>query len=188
MFDKLKEKLQDALKVFSRKTEEEAVEKVIPPAAEEKKKESLPEKKQHTAPEKKREEKKESLPKESIPSEVTEKIKVKSFIPEKKKEVVHQIQQEPQEKKAQRKEKINGIKITYFVHGTTTDNEQGLCTGWNQGELSELGKKQSKELLNLIGDVQFDVIFCSDLKRAVDSARLTFVHDPYKIIHDKLLS
>ncbi|MEK6901883.1 MAG: signal recognition particle-docking protein FtsY, partial [Nanoarchaeota archaeon] len=104
-----------------------------------------------------------------------------------KKEVVHQIQQEPQEKKAQRKEKINGIKITYFVHGTTTDNEQGLCTGWNQGELSELGKKQSKELLNLIGDVQFDVIFCSDLKRAVDSARLTFVHDPYKIIQDKRL-
>lgn len=25
------------------------------------------------------------------------------------------------------------LKITYFVHGTTTDNEQGLATGWLPG-------------------------------------------------------
>lgn len=24
-----------------------------------------------------------------------------------------------------------GIRITYFVHGTTTDNENNVCTGWN---------------------------------------------------------
>ncbi len=38
------------------------------------------------------------------------------------------------------------VKITYFVHGTTTDNETHRSTGWNPGELSELGIKQSKEL------------------------------------------
>ena len=79
-----------------------------------------------------------------------------------------------------------GIKITYFVHGTTTDNEQHLATGWNPGELSELGIKQSKELPNQIGTKKFNVIFCSDLKRAIDSANLGF-KDQYKIIIDKRL-
>jgi len=30
-------------------------------------------------------------------------------------------------------------KITYFVHGTTTDNEAGKATGWLPGELSAVG-------------------------------------------------
>ena len=38
------------------------------------------------------------------------------------------------------------IKITYFVHGTTVDNENHLSSGWKDVELSELGKKQSEEL------------------------------------------
>jgi len=75
------------------------------------------------------------------------------------------------------------VKITYFVHGTTTDNEQGLATGWLGGELSELGIKQAKELGPLVQDKHFDVIFCSDLKRAVDSAQFGF-GDKYKIIPD----
>lgn len=78
------------------------------------------------------------------------------------------------------------VHITYFVHGTTTDNEQGIATGWDPGELSELGKKQSIELKELIKDKKFDVVFCSDLKRAVDSAKLTF-GDSVKIIQDKRL-
>lgn len=66
------------------------------------------------------------------------------------------------------------INVTYFVHGTTTDNEQGISTGWNQGELSELGIEQSKQLRDQVKGKKFDVIFCSDLKRAVDSAHLAF--------------
>lgn len=77
------------------------------------------------------------------------------------------------------------VKITYFVHGTTTDNENHIATGWNHGELSELGIKQAKELGKLVASKNFDVVFCSDLKRAVDSAKLGF--DGYKIIQDKRL-
>jgi broad specificity phosphatase PhoE len=66
------------------------------------------------------------------------------------------------------------VKITYFVHGTTTDNEKNLSTGWNHGELSKLGIEQSEELKKQIAGKKFDVIFSSDLKRAVDSARITF--------------
>lgn len=66
------------------------------------------------------------------------------------------------------------IKITYFVHGTTTDNEAERSSGWNDPELSELGVKQSVELKKQIAGKKFDVVFCSDLKRAIDSAKLVF--------------
>ncbi|MEK7539263.1 MAG: hypothetical protein AAB595_01300 [Patescibacteria group bacterium] len=40
------------------------------------------------------------------------------------------------------------IKITYFVHGTTIDNEKEISSGWYNVKLSELGIKQSKEFKN----------------------------------------
>lgn len=78
------------------------------------------------------------------------------------------------------------IKITYFVHGTTTDNERDLATGWKPGELSELGIEQSKKLGEMVSNQNFDIVFCSDLKRAVDSANLAFA-SKYEIIEDKRL-
>ncbi|MBI2643898.1 MAG: histidine phosphatase family protein [Candidatus Wildermuthbacteria bacterium] len=66
------------------------------------------------------------------------------------------------------------IKITYFVHGTTTDNEQHISSGWKDIELSELGVKQSIELREQTKDKNFDVVFCSDLKRAYNSAKLAW--------------
>jgi broad specificity phosphatase PhoE len=66
------------------------------------------------------------------------------------------------------------ITITYFVHGTTTDNEKDISSGWFDVELSALGIQQSKALRELIDVGVFDAVFCSDLKRAVDSATLTF--------------
>jgi alpha-ribazole phosphatase/probable phosphoglycerate mutase len=78
------------------------------------------------------------------------------------------------------------VKITYFVHGTTTDNENNLATGWNDGKLSEKGIEQAKELGKLVADQNFDLVFCSDLKRAIDSAEFGF-GDKYKIIRDARL-
>ena len=66
------------------------------------------------------------------------------------------------------------IKITYFVHGTTTDNEKEISSGWSDVGLSELGVKQSIDLKDKVRDKKFDVVFCSDLKRTIDSAKLTF--------------
>lgn len=76
------------------------------------------------------------------------------------------------------------VNITYFVHGTTTDNDKGIATGQNPGELSELGREQSIKLKEFIKDQKYDVIFCSDLKRAVDSAHLMF---RYNVIEDERL-
>lgn len=66
------------------------------------------------------------------------------------------------------------INITYFVHGTTTDNEKEVSSGWSDVELSELGIKQSIELKEKIKGKKIDVVFCSDLKRARKSAELTW--------------
>ena len=66
------------------------------------------------------------------------------------------------------------VQITYFVHGTTTDNEKDVSSGWGDAELSELGVRQSIELKNQVRDRKFDVVFCSDLKRAAHSAKLAF--------------
>lgn len=66
------------------------------------------------------------------------------------------------------------VKITYFVHGTTTDNIAGLSTGWLPGVLSEKGISQSIELRSKIDINSFDLVICSDLERAIDSARLVF--------------
>jgi Fructose-2,6-bisphosphatase len=66
------------------------------------------------------------------------------------------------------------VKITYFVHGTTTDNADKLSTGWIPGELTEKGIKQSIALKEQTNINDIDLIISSDLKRAVDSANLTF--------------
>jgi len=67
-------------------------------------------------------------------------------------------------------------KIIYFVHGTTTDNAAKLCSGWKEAMLNELGKEQAKDLGNIIKEkgIEFDVIFTSDLKRAIESSNIAF--------------
>ena len=78
------------------------------------------------------------------------------------------------------------VKITYFTHGITTDNEKHLSTGWNPGKLSELGIEKCKELKDLTDLGSFDAVFSSDLKRAVDSAILYFGPDA-TILQDERL-
>ena len=78
------------------------------------------------------------------------------------------------------------VKITYFVHGTTTDNEAHISSGWSDVELSPLGIQQSKELTAQTRDKKFDVVFTSDLRRAMRSAELTW-GSTYLVIHDARL-
>ena len=78
------------------------------------------------------------------------------------------------------------INITYFVHGTTTDNEKNISSGWYDVDLSEKGIQQSLALTDQIKDQKFDVVFCSDLIRAVHSSNLTFGNS-VPIIQDKRL-
>jgi broad specificity phosphatase PhoE len=78
------------------------------------------------------------------------------------------------------------IKITYFVHGTTIDNEKEISSGWSDVELSPLGIQQAIELKSKTIDQKFDVVFCSDLQRARTSAELAW-GGMYEIIPDNRL-
>lgn len=67
-------------------------------------------------------------------------------------------------------------KIMYFVHGTTTDNSAKLCSGWKEAMLNDLGKEQAANLGEVSknrGD-KFDVMYTSDLKRAIESSNIAF--------------
>lgn len=68
------------------------------------------------------------------------------------------------------------VKIMYFVHGTTTDNAAKLCSGWKEAMLNELGREQAENLGRVSkarGD-KLDIIFTSDLKRAIESSNIAF--------------
>lgn len=65
-------------------------------------------------------------------------------------------------------------KLIYFVHGTTYDNASKKCSGWKQVELNDLGKEQALNLGKVNKDIEFDVIFTSDLVRAIESANIAF--------------
>jgi broad specificity phosphatase PhoE len=78
------------------------------------------------------------------------------------------------------------VKITYFVHGTTIDNEQHISSGWKDADLSDLGIEQSHKLRNLTPTASFEAVFCSDLKRAQITAQIAF-GDRFRIIPDPRL-
>ena len=78
------------------------------------------------------------------------------------------------------------VNVIYFVHGTTTDNELKHASGWNEALLSDKGKVQAEELRKKIDLNQIDVVFCSDLKRAVESANIIFKNDKNIIIDNRL--
>lgn len=78
------------------------------------------------------------------------------------------------------------VQITYFCHGTTTDNEAHVSSGWKDAELSGLGVQQSIELREQTKDMHFDIVFCSDLQRAHHSAKLSW-EGIYEIVPDARL-
>ncbi len=78
------------------------------------------------------------------------------------------------------------VTITYFVHGTTFDNENKMAAGWQPGELSALGLRQAHELQQLMANRTFDAVISSDLKRAVDTATIVF-GNKHTIMQDKRL-
>ncbi|MFB6723704.1 histidine phosphatase family protein [Kribbella sp. NPDC056345] len=67
--------------------------------------------------------------------------------------------------------------LIYETHSTTFDNENGIATGWLPGELSERGHQESVELGERRRGV--DVVFSSDLRRAVRTVELAELGVPH---------
>ena len=61
----------------------------------------------------------------------------------------------------------------YFVrHGETYFNRFARLQGWSDTPLTEKGKMNAKKIGQVLADLRIDYLFSSDLKRAVDTARL----------------
>lgn len=60
-------------------------------------------------------------------------------------------------------------------HGETHENVAGVIQGQSDGQLTQRGCAQAQLLAQRLSGQHFDRVFCSDLKRAVDTLR--FVHD-----------
>lgn len=66
------------------------------------------------------------------------------------------------------------VELVYETHSTSTDNEAGIATGWLPGRLSETGRRQAHQLGERRRDGGVAAVFSSDLRRAVETARLAF--------------
>lgn len=79
------------------------------------------------------------------------------------------------------------VTVIFEAHGTTYDNENKHASGWDDVELSELGKKQVGELGERYKNERFVTIFCSDLQRSYKTAEIAFEGRGLQIIKDARL-
>ena len=76
------------------------------------------------------------------------------------------------------------IQIIFETHSISEDNERGIATGWHHGQLSEKGRMLAKELGVRRRDDGIQVIFTSDLKRAVETVEIALGDSSIPILHD----
>lgn len=69
---------------------------------------------------------------------------------------------------------VNAIEIIFETHSLTTDNEQGIATGWLPGSLSQTGRRLAQEMGERHRGEQFAAVITSDLHRAVETAEIAF--------------
>lgn len=66
------------------------------------------------------------------------------------------------------------MKIYFATHSTTWDNEQGIATGHRDAQLSPAGRALAAALSDTLRHLRFDVVCCSPLSRARDTAAIAF--------------
>ena len=70
------------------------------------------------------------------------------------------------------------IRIIITRHGETEENKKGLLQGHNEGTLSKRGIKQAEQLASRLQNEEIDLIFTSDLDRALKTTRIIAKHHP----------
>jgi 2,3-bisphosphoglycerate-dependent phosphoglycerate mutase len=76
------------------------------------------------------------------------------------------------------------IQIVFETHSISEDNQHGIATGWNHGQLSEKGRLLAKELGVRRRNDGIQVIFTSDLRRAVETVEIALGDSSIPILHD----
>jgi alpha-ribazole phosphatase/probable phosphoglycerate mutase len=81
--------------------------------------------------------------------------------------------------------KYSIMKIWITRHGQTRLNKARLMQGLTDEPLNEKGLAQAREARALIGDVKFDAVYTSPLKRAVVTGAIIGGVDPSQVITDR---
>lgn len=63
------------------------------------------------------------------------------------------------------------MRLVIVRHGETVENMKGICQGQMQGTLTRKGISQAKKLARRLKKDSFDIIYCSDLRRAKDTCK-----------------
>lgn len=79
------------------------------------------------------------------------------------------------------------VRLVYETHSISTDNEAGVATGWRPGELSGRGRAGASELGERRREDGIDVVYTSDLRRAVQTAAIAFEGSPIPRVQDARL-
>jgi broad specificity phosphatase PhoE len=66
------------------------------------------------------------------------------------------------------------VRIYFATHSTTCDNERGIASGHHDAQLSPAGRVQATALADSLRHLQFDLVFCSPLSRARETATIAF--------------
>jgi 2,3-bisphosphoglycerate-dependent phosphoglycerate mutase len=77
-----------------------------------------------------------------------------------------------------------GIQIVFETHSISEDNERGIASGWHPGRLSQEGRRLAAELGTRRRKDGIQVVFSSDLRRAVETVEIAFGDTPIPILHD----
>jgi len=79
------------------------------------------------------------------------------------------------------------LEIVYETHSMTTDNEQGIATGWLPGRLSEAGRGHARALGERRRNDGLAAVLASDLTRAVETAEIAFASSGLEVRLDPRL-
>lgn len=76
------------------------------------------------------------------------------------------------------------VSIVFETHSWSDDNDRGLASGWNHSRLAPEGRRLAGELGHRRSSDGIDVVFTSDLRRAVETAEIAFATSAVPILHD----
>lgn len=76
------------------------------------------------------------------------------------------------------------IELVFETHSFSEDNERGIATGWLPGRLSDKGRESAERLGQRRRGNGIDVVFASDLRRAVETAEIAFAGTSIPLLLD----
>lgn len=80
------------------------------------------------------------------------------------------------------------MKLYFLRHGETIGNKEGICQGWQEGDLTDLGHKQAQQAADYLLKERFDAIIVSDLRRTRQTAApIIATHKEATVIFEPLV-